>query len=518
MPKGFHVSLQNHKDLIADYIAKDCGGSKQQFLKKTPDELKHAGLSGLLFYYGGSKVNMVLSVMGQDYAQPWELGTTPGNYWQGEQGKDNARKAVRWLVNGEFDGDLNQVYGLTITDFGRVGLGGMLLTVYENRPIKALVDTYGPSLERWKFKKHPKDYWLTEEGWEVVQEGVRALCVEKFGEFSVYEEIADSIPTLRLKDFEAFGLEKVLKHFENSHQRLLEKVTGLPIKDYEWVTASQGAWSNSHLNCILALKEYLESEHITSDDELLALKKHRLPGKLKTMLNTAFDSSLTLAIMAVFPLRFQPWQFPIVPQGYWKSEEGKKAAIELTRNMIQNKLGFWTFEKIRTVTVLDFKRHGLSFVISGAYGSSSIDAIMSAYPGTFQREDFYINAKEERKFSEKVQKLFPRLHFEIRARPSFLRTGRRNQLELDLYCASKRLAFEYQGLQHTVDKREHFGRSYDFESMRLRDKRKRQLCKEQRVTLIEVAYGANITAEFVQSLLEKAGRTDLIKLMASTAR
>jgi hypothetical protein len=42
------------------------------------------------------------------------------------------------------------------------------------------------------------------------------------------------------------------------------------------------------------------------------------------MINIQFDGSIVKAIMALYPLRFEEWQFRKVPQNYWKSIEGKR--------------------------------------------------------------------------------------------------------------------------------------------------------------------------------------------------
>jgi len=76
-----------------------------------------------------------------------------------------------------------------------------------------------------------------------------------------------------------------------------------------------------------------------------------------------------------------------------------------------------------------------------------------------------------------------------KVRPSFMindKTGKR--LELDGYNEKLKLAFEYQGQQH-YNFSPYFHKSQeDFAKQTYRDKRKKELCKQHDITLIEIPY------------------------------
>lgn len=78
-----------------------------------------------------------------------------------------------------------------------------------------------------------------------------------------------------------------------------------------------------------------------------------------------------------------------------------------------------------------------------------------------------------------------------KARPDFLRnpvTGGNFNLELDCYNEEIGLAVEYNGKQH-YEYMPYFHRNKEaFLNQKYRDDMKRRLCKEERVTLIEVPY------------------------------
>jgi hypothetical protein len=179
----------------------------------------------------------------------------------------------------------------------------------------------------------------------------------------------------------------------------------------------------------------------------------------------------------------------------------KKKAIELTRDLIQNKLNYWNFDDIKKVSTLDFYKYNLSSIITKVYNNNLYDAIMTAYPGTFTKIDFDKKGKEEAKFIDFIINLFDNQQFEIRKRYSWLRKDNNYMLELDLFFPELKLAFEYQGLQHSIDKAEHFGRSYNFQLTRENDRIKKELCIKHNVTLIEIPYGMKLTKKKIIDLL-----------------
>lgn len=61
-------------------------------------------------------------------------------------------------------------------------------------------------------------------------------------------------------------------------------------------------------------------------------------------------------------------------------------------------------------------------------------------------------------------------------------------LELDMYNAEHRLAFEYDGAQHDVYTPHYHANEYHFEYRRLLDKLKDSLCREHRVTLVRIPW------------------------------
>jgi len=83
-----------------------------------------------------------------------------------------------------------------------------------------------------------------------------------------------------------------------------------------------------------------------------------------------------------------------------------------------------------------------------------------------------------------------------KARPDFLRntvTGGLHNLELDCYSDTLRLAVEYNGIQHYKYVPFFHKNKEAFLNQKYRDYMKRQLCKENRIVLIEVPYDVKIS-------------------------
>ncbi len=97
-------------------------------------------------------------------------------------------------------------------------------------------------------------------------------------------------------------------------------------------------------------------------------------------------------------------------------------------------------------------------------------------------------------------------------RPDFLRnpvTGGHFNMELDCYNEDMRLAVEYNGIQHYKFV-PYFHRNKDhFLNQKYRDDMKRRMCRDNRITLIEVPYSVKIE-DIEQFLIKQCKKTGYI--------
>jgi len=106
------------------------------------DTFTRMHLAGMLAVVYGNSPYAALQDVYPDL-QPWQMQVVPAGYWQGAGGRTHARAATRWLVVQLRLQDADPTRLREVLDratFGRLGLRGMLSTVYHNRVSAALAD------------------------------------------------------------------------------------------------------------------------------------------------------------------------------------------------------------------------------------------------------------------------------------------------------------------------------------------------------------------------------------------
>jgi len=76
-------------------------------------------------------------------------------------------------------------------------------------------------------------------------------------------------------------------------------------------------------------------------------------------------------------------------------------------------------------------------------------------------------------------------------------------LRLDGYNEELKLAWEYNGVQHFYRNSLYHKNQGDLDSQRARDQKKREICKEQDIDLIEIPYGADLFPNIKRKLQKK---------------
>jgi len=87
----------------------------------------------------------------------WEFRNVPKNFWQGETGLENARRATRWLVEERLHVPRERVYqDVTYHLFREHGLGGMLTGCFSGSSIQALHNAYPDLMVPENPKRKPR--------------------------------------------------------------------------------------------------------------------------------------------------------------------------------------------------------------------------------------------------------------------------------------------------------------------------------------------------------------------------
>ncbi len=124
-------------------------------------------------------------------------------------------------------------------------------------------------------------------------------------------------------------------------------------------------------------------------------------------------------------------------------------------------------------------------------------------PENMTREEFGFRKIGEGWVSETLlftilKRIFPTDNIVRHARPNWL-----DNLELDIFLPDKSIAFEYQGQQHYFPIKAWGGKKALMELQR-RDERKREMCKNNSVLLIEVDYTEPLTEGFICDKIRKS--------------
>ena len=104
----------------------------------------------------------------------------------------------------------------------------------------------------------------------------------------------------------------------------------------------------------------------------------------------------------------------------------------------------------------------------------------------YLKEEFYKNTKQYQLFKY-IQSLYPDEIVLYNNRNTILNHRTNRYLELDIYIPSKKLAFEYNGIQH-YEPKECWGGEESFKEIIIRDKLKQSICKEFGITLTVIKY------------------------------
>ena len=96
-----------------------------------------------------------------------------------------------------------------------------------------------------------------------------------------------------------------------------------------------------------------------------------------------------------------------------------------------------------------------------------------------------------------VKKLFPSLCVERHYRPDFL-----GGLELDVYIKELKIGIEYQGIQHYKPIK-HWGGEKGLIELKKRDKRKRNICKSQEISIVYFRYDEDLNDEIVKDRISE---------------
>ena len=155
--------------LIEEVLKWDKETLKKNIRRRTFEDNKLGGM--LAFYYRSSPYLAIVDAYGEDYIKPWDLVNAPNSYWQGEDGKQNAINATKWLFFDVLKWDIEDIKEkVNHQIFIDNNLLGMLKRAFDCSLWECLNTTFPDTFKPWEIGRHvPNNYWTIEKGIEATK-------------------------------------------------------------------------------------------------------------------------------------------------------------------------------------------------------------------------------------------------------------------------------------------------------------------------------------------------------------
>lgn len=202
---------------------------------------------------------------------------------------------------------------------------------------------------------------------------------------------------------------------------------------------------------------------------------------------STYNGSLVKLLQSVYPeMDWHPWLFAQAPKEYWDNNHNARKCFDwLSAKLNISNPSDWNGIKLSVIR--QYKASGLI-----QHHGSLVNALQAAYPEYLWKKFFSLSVGA----SQVLQTLYERVSKEdvlINYRhPELIHSASKRTMELDFYIPSMKLAFEYQGLQHYVNK-----------GARNRDLEKQQACIKMGITLVEIPFWASTTRTNLKMTLRR---------------
>lgn len=211
--KGKEHSRIAIKYLIEEHLKLNLDDVPKAMSAKTFHE---AGLFRILVEFFDSSYYKALEYTYPGHFEPWQFRKGMTGIWSGSTGKSRSLQAIRNLLD-KLDIKLEEIpKKISYKIFKQNGLGGMLQTLYNSSPYKAINALYPEKFKPWEFSV--KNYW-TQEALQTARESTKWLIEEKL------KLTPEEINEVKRKHFLYFNLGQMLRVFyQNSHLLALTDV------------------------------------------------------------------------------------------------------------------------------------------------------------------------------------------------------------------------------------------------------------------------------------------------------
>jgi len=385
--KGSELAIELTRRLIEEYLV--CK-TDEQIYSITGKNFTEFGLSSMLSHVFKNSPSAAIMAAYPNRFEVWRFKRVPQGYWKSEAGKQKAIELTKDLIENKLRLTTDEeIYMVSQNHFAENGLDSMLQRVFNSSPSAAVIAVYPRRFDPWRFHEAPKNYWKGEGGKE---RGIKLTkrLIEVWLSWTTKEQIY-SISKQHFIDNE---LGPMLKRVFNSSPSVAVMAT-YPGKFKEWkfTNAPQGIWKGERGRelGIRLTKELIEKElnwNLEEEVYQITVKDFKDFNKCK-MVAQVFHGSPYAAIIAAYPEKIDLMKFNRVPSGTWKGKKGRELGIQLTKNLIEIKLGYTKDEEIYSITHKHFIEYGLNSMLKAVFNGSHHEAIMATYPNRLSTWKFY---------------------------------------------------------------------------------------------------------------------------------
>ncbi|MFL0574821.1 hypothetical protein ACH0BK_27980 [Priestia megaterium] len=134
--------------------------------------------------------------------KPWQFQQVPDKYWDGEEGKKRAIKAVKYVIEEKLKIPLNEIpIQVNIHFFNQHSLGGVF-SLFGQSPFQVVEAVYPSVFKPWQFAHVPMNCWKNQE---YVREAMDNFLFKQL-HFSSYKEVLLKLKRNHFTDFQLTGL------------------------------------------------------------------------------------------------------------------------------------------------------------------------------------------------------------------------------------------------------------------------------------------------------------------------
>ena len=178
-PQGFFTEDgQLRSRILTRFMAENLLQKENRVIKDvTREDFKENKLHGMLQRVHNDSPRRAIDGAYPALMKPWQ--NAERNYWTGEEGRQHAIEAIRWLIEERLGWKPNEAKKINVYHFRENNLIGMLEQMYNNSPSSAVMEAYAGMFKPWEFARCQQSYWKGEEGRQHAIEATKWLLEEK---------------------------------------------------------------------------------------------------------------------------------------------------------------------------------------------------------------------------------------------------------------------------------------------------------------------------------------------------